>query len=290
ISDLAPETPVALQRVVLRCLEKNPEQRFQSASDLAFALEALSGAGPFSGTSTGISGRSGAHPAMQDVQNKGEAGPGGKLLAAAALAILVGGLLAYLWMQPAAAPKVSNYVQLTHDGQPKSLIGTDGSRLYLGVGVGSSASFAFHGIAEMSVAGGDPRKMAIMPSPDMVPVDLSPDGSELLVVDGQGAPPRGPIWSIPVLGGSPRRLGDATGETAAWSGDGKRLAYSNLSDLFVAKADGTDSRKLLTVKGDIKNITWSPDNGHLRFDSTESAGTIGQQLAWEVSVSTSGTE
>ena len=25
------------------CLEKNPEQRFQSASDLAFALEALSG-------------------------------------------------------------------------------------------------------------------------------------------------------------------------------------------------------------------------------------------------------
>ena len=42
ISDLAPETPVALQRVVLRCLEKNAEQRFQSASDLAFALEALS--------------------------------------------------------------------------------------------------------------------------------------------------------------------------------------------------------------------------------------------------------
>jgi serine/threonine protein kinase len=42
ISELAPETPVGLQRVVLRCLEKNPEQRFQSASDLAFALESLS--------------------------------------------------------------------------------------------------------------------------------------------------------------------------------------------------------------------------------------------------------
>lgn len=35
----------ALQRVVRRCLEKNPEQRFQSASDLAFALEALSDSG-----------------------------------------------------------------------------------------------------------------------------------------------------------------------------------------------------------------------------------------------------
>ncbi len=34
--------PLALERVVRRCLEKQPEQRFQSASDLAFALEALS--------------------------------------------------------------------------------------------------------------------------------------------------------------------------------------------------------------------------------------------------------
>src|SRR5262245_24483156 len=33
----------ALQRVVDHCLEKNPEERFQSARDLAFALEALSG-------------------------------------------------------------------------------------------------------------------------------------------------------------------------------------------------------------------------------------------------------
>jgi len=39
------EHPVApaLDRIVRRCLEKSPEQRFQSAKDLAFALEALSG-------------------------------------------------------------------------------------------------------------------------------------------------------------------------------------------------------------------------------------------------------
>ena len=42
---LAPTIPIALQRIVQRCLEKNPEQRFQSASDLAFALEALSDSG-----------------------------------------------------------------------------------------------------------------------------------------------------------------------------------------------------------------------------------------------------
>jgi Tol biopolymer transport system component len=39
------ERPIspALDRITRRCLEKSPEQRFQSAKDLAFALEALSG-------------------------------------------------------------------------------------------------------------------------------------------------------------------------------------------------------------------------------------------------------
>ena len=41
--DPPPLADVALDRVVRRCLEKAPEQRFQSASDLAFNLEALSG-------------------------------------------------------------------------------------------------------------------------------------------------------------------------------------------------------------------------------------------------------
>ena len=42
LSQLGPLAPPAMQRVVHRCLEKSPEQRFQSASDLAFALDALS--------------------------------------------------------------------------------------------------------------------------------------------------------------------------------------------------------------------------------------------------------
>ena len=45
ISQLVQTVPPALQRIVQRCLEKNPEQRFQSASDLGFALEALSDSG-----------------------------------------------------------------------------------------------------------------------------------------------------------------------------------------------------------------------------------------------------
>jgi eukaryotic-like serine/threonine-protein kinase len=45
ISQITTSVPPALQRVVRRCLEKDPEQRFQSASDLAFALDALSESG-----------------------------------------------------------------------------------------------------------------------------------------------------------------------------------------------------------------------------------------------------
>jgi eukaryotic-like serine/threonine-protein kinase len=45
LSQITPNIPPGLQRVVHRCLEKNPEQRFQSASDLAFALDVVSGSG-----------------------------------------------------------------------------------------------------------------------------------------------------------------------------------------------------------------------------------------------------
>jgi Tol biopolymer transport system component len=43
LSDAAPPVSPALDRIIRRCLEKNPEQRFQSARDLSFALSALSG-------------------------------------------------------------------------------------------------------------------------------------------------------------------------------------------------------------------------------------------------------
>jgi serine/threonine protein kinase/Tol biopolymer transport system component len=44
-----------LERIVRHCLEKNPEQRFHSAHDLAFDLEALSGASSPRGVAAGVS-------------------------------------------------------------------------------------------------------------------------------------------------------------------------------------------------------------------------------------------
>ncbi len=49
LSQLTQSVSPGMERIILRCLEKQPEQRFQSAKDLAFALEALSGTGSKSG-------------------------------------------------------------------------------------------------------------------------------------------------------------------------------------------------------------------------------------------------
>jgi serine/threonine protein kinase/Tol biopolymer transport system component len=263
ISQVTAATPPGLQRVVHRCLEKNPEQRFQSASDMAFALEALS--------DTGMTPSTGSHAHLGEPASRR-----GIAIAGAILAVLLGvGALAYFWIRPAAVPKVSNYVQLTHDGQPKGLIGTEGSRLFLYVPSGGRSSTEFvasanyQGMDEMSTSGGDLIKMQLPPlsfnSPQ--PLSLSQDGSELLVMDGHGVPPSGPLWRVPVVGGSPRKLGDIAGQDGAWSADGKFIAYSNGNSLFTAKADGTDTRKVNAVgdSGFIFNPVWSPDGNHLRF-------------------------
>jgi Tol biopolymer transport system component len=74
-------------------------------------------------------------------------------------------------------------------------------------------------------------------------------------------------------------LGDTVGESGEWSPDGKWLAYSNDRDLFVAKADGTEFRKLVTTSGPYAPV-WSPDGAHLRFgDSGNNTTSL-----WEVSV------
>jgi eukaryotic-like serine/threonine-protein kinase len=84
ISQVAASVPSALQRVVQRCLEKNPEQRFHSASDLAFALEALTDSGA---VSAGV----GASPAKTSRKWR---------LAAAVVILPAVIVAAWLWLRP----------------------------------------------------------------------------------------------------------------------------------------------------------------------------------------------
>ena len=267
ISQMTPTAPPGLQRLVHRCLEKDPEHRFHSAHDLAFALEALS--------DSGIMGSSAAHPAQTDTANRSRT-----FIAAGAvvLTVLAAAAVLYFLMQPPASPKVSNFVQLTHDGQSKYPIGNEGSRIYLAVSGAETA------LAEISTSGGDPKKLPILPSANTSPLGLSPDGSEILVLDGHGVPPSGALWSVPVLGGSPRKLGDIEANDGAWSPDGKQLAYTFNGSLFVAKADGSDSRKVVSMKASpvLYSPVWSPDGRQLRFSVKEVIDRPGRY--WEVSL------
>ncbi|HUN84997.1 MAG TPA: protein kinase [Terracidiphilus sp.] len=267
--ELVPTAPMALQKVIHRGLEKNPEQRFQSASDLAFALEALSDATLMT------------HPVQAMAVGK-PSRVFSRLIAGALALVLLLAIVDHFWLRPSPVPYVDHYVQLTHDGLQKSLIGTDGSRIYM-----TLINSGVQDVAAIQPSGGVESQIP-MPSPSMVPVDVSPDGSSFLIVDGNGFPAVGPLWSLSVFGGSPRRLANTIGDVAAWSPDGKSLAYSNGGDAYLARADGTDSRKLWTMKVLISDLVWSPDGSRLRFGTSDFSqsgigGTgIGQQAIWEI--------
>ena len=107
------------------------------------------------------------------------------------------------------------------------------------------------------------------------------DGAELLVKDNQGTDFTGKLWRVPVLGGSPRPLGALVGQDAALSPDGRTLAYSNGSELFLAKSDGTESRKLVSVTDRGFNLAWSPAGNKLRFTAIDFW--TNRNSLWEVS-------
>jgi len=96
---------------------------------------------------------------------------------------------------------------------------------------------------------------------------VSPDGATLLVADEVGQTAfHGPLWGVPVLGGSPRRLGEAAGQAAAWSPDGQRMVYADGHDLFLAKSDGSQPRKLVSAPDLAYYPAWSPDGTVIRFN------------------------
>ena len=188
-------------------------------------------------------------------------------------------LLAFLLARPLPVAEVSNYVQLTHDGQPKALVGTDGSRLYLGF-ARPTAYNASVGITQMSALGGEPVPIQTG-SRAILPLNVSQNGDELLVKDNQGTGYRGELWSLPVLGGSLRRLGSTAGQDAAWSPDGRMLVYADGSNLFLAKSDGTEPRKLASLTGRSFYAAWSPTEDKIRFTLIDHK--TGANSLWEVS-------
>src|SRR3974390_306663 len=149
ISQYSSTTPPGLQRVIARCLTKNPEQRFQHASDVGFALEALSD------TSTGPVAIGQPDKLTRESM---------LMWVAVAVAVVSVAVLVFYWGQrPAAQPVVQALTQLTTDAMPNSRtrLATDGARVYFNEGEPGSQR-----IAEAAVSGGPTARLPIdLPDP-----------------------------------------------------------------------------------------------------------------------------
>jgi len=296
---LNPDVPEGLARIIDRCLEKDRELRYQHASEIRADLKRLQRNSaevldaPSSHSQREPSRQASSAPQTlerpsRSVMRFPSAGRQSKaesairrqwLLPIAGLLIVAAALPIFLLTRPVPVPKVSNYVQLTHDGKPKGLVGTDGSRLYLGI-VKPGTSSASVGITQVSISGGDLVRIPAA-SNTILPLDVSQDGADLLVKDNQGTDFTGQLWRLPILGGSPRLLGALVGQDAAWSPDGRLLVYAKGRELFLAKSDGTESRKLVSAAGRGFYPAWSLAGNKLRFtviDDKTDANSL-----WEVS-------
>jgi serine/threonine protein kinase len=280
-SQLASNVPPALQRIVRRCLEKNREQRFQSASDLAFALEALSDSG-VGGTYQSDAKQAESH--SETAGTKLNSRRRAWIVAIAACAILT--VLAYRFRPAMPPPQVSSVVQLTKSGGVRSVepILTDGPRVYY-QSIGPLATG--WQLRQVLLKGHDDTPVAISPGKFYVR-GLSPDDSEFVAVSDDAE--QSPVWKLPVAGGSPRRVGNLLADDVSWSHDGNWLAYSQGNQLFLAKSDGSSPRHLVTMSDastDIEYPRWSPDDRKLRF-TVASGGPGGsvldpiKQSLWEV--------
>jgi eukaryotic-like serine/threonine-protein kinase len=267
-----PELSSDLERIITKALDKDRELRYQTVSDLRADLRRLKreiDSGQPAPT---------AAPALATPVSR--AGPRWRWMATAIAGVIPAGLLAVSYFRaPLPPPKILRYVQLTSDGRPKLspyshlpyVLATDGSRVYF-LAPGS-------GLFQVSAMGGE-----TLPVPtslqDISPLDISPNRSELLVGFGPS------LGTLPLLGGSPRRLWNGVSGGGTWTPDGQRIVYASGSELYMGKSDGTEIRKLVTAPSAPLWPRFSPDGKVLRFTLLDPKTNLNS--LWEVAADGTG--
>ena len=256
--------PLELQRILSRCLEKDVARRFQSASDLAFAIESLSGTS--TRTSTGIS--TGISTAKRVSQ------PKAKLKRAwipwvIAAAVLMGTAV-WEMVRPAAAPvnplEKAHFTRVTDFESVEAAISPDGRFVAFISDHDGPFDVWLTQVGTGHLINLTQGKAGPLPGP-LRSVGFSGDGSEIWIGGGDVGLR---LRLMPLTGGAPRNfLGEDTANLA-WSPDGERIVYHTFTKgdpMFVADRNGANARKIFGDRPGLHNHfpTWSPDGRWIYF-------------------------
>jgi len=272
LTESAGRFPPSIDRVLRHCLEKRPEERFDTAHDLAFALETAMGASSVTQVTASVI------PAKRRWWKPTLAG----LAVLAALG--AGFLLARRQRAPAGSPQVTGLARLTYTSSSEwPSWSPDASLLaYASDRSGNFEIFVRRG------AGGQDVNITNDPGQDVQPA-FSPDGNTIAFVSTRvsrtglikigGTLMRtartygGDLWVVPALGGAARRLApDAN--SPIWRPDGKGILYVNGPEnrraiLEVSPGGGTPRAILASDASsfEIARIACSPDGRWVSFET-----------------------
>jgi len=241
----------AFERVVSHCLEKDPRNRFQSARDLAFALEAISG----------VSGATGAQAALTEKASGAQRRWRIIALAGAASALLLAGGT-YFVGRGAGATKPLRFQRLTfRRGSPGAAhFAPDGQTIvYSAQWEGQEPE-----LYSVRLGGAESRSLGLPPNTDIMAISSTGEAAVLLETRRSNAFQRqGTLAEMQLGGGAPRELlKDVT--QADWSPDGKNLLAVRM-DNGKAILEYPIGKKILEMEGWISSPRLSSDGKQIAY-------------------------
>jgi Tol biopolymer transport system component len=220
--------PPSLRPVLRHCLEKKPERRFQSARDLAFALETASAPAT---AASGVAAAIPEPPARTQGSLGRSLGVAALVVAAAAAGYLAHSRRAAQASAPAGWEEATYSLLTTDPGyEAEPTFSPDGRTIaYVADREGNFEIYL------QQISGGPAINLTHNAAADVQPA-FSPDGREIAFVSDRAgtseifhaAPglPRvgGDIWVMPALGGTARRVVE-NGYFPSWTPDGSAILY-----------------------------------------------------------------